>query len=118
MTLAWAQRQAALLRDCLVSPDMFGPMVDRLGEFVVPYQQALEAGQHRVHRYLAGLLSYLNRKNAETIAALGDVEPQVIQDFIGTVSWHHRPFINVTVWPAEGMDGLKTLVSSRGGIVG
>jgi SRSO17 transposase len=99
MTQAWAQRQAALLRDCLVSPDVFSPMVDRLGEFVVPYQQALEAeaGQHHVHRYLAGLLSHLNRKNAETIAALVDVERQVIQDFIGTAPWDHRPLITVLV---------------------
>jgi SRSO17 transposase len=74
-------------------------MVDRLGEFVVPYQQALEAeaGQHHVHRYLAGLLSHLNRKNAETIAALVDVERQVIQDFIGTAPWDHRPLITVLV---------------------
>jgi hypothetical protein len=43
MTPVWAQRQAAILRDCLVSPDVFSPMVDRLGTFVVPYQQALEA---------------------------------------------------------------------------
>jgi len=33
-----------------------------------------------VHRYLTGLLSHLNRKNAKTIAALVDVERQVIQD--------------------------------------
>ena len=99
MTLAWAQRQAALLRDCLVSPDVFSPMVDRLGEFVVPYQQALEAeaGQPHVQRYLAGRLAHLNRKNAETIAALVDVERQVIQDFIGTAPWDHRPLINVLV---------------------
>jgi hypothetical protein len=64
-----AQRQEELLRDCIVSPNVFGPMVDGLDEFVVPYQQALEAGQHHVHRYLAGLLSHLNRKNAETIVA-------------------------------------------------
>jgi SRSO17 transposase len=99
MTPAWAQRQEALLRDCIVSPDVFSPMVDRLGEFVVPYQEALEAeaGQHHVHRYLAGLLSHLNRKNAERIAALVDVERQVMQDFIGTAPWDHRPFINVLV---------------------
>ena len=99
MTPARAQRQAAILRDCLVSPDVFSPMVDRLGEFVVPYQQALEAeaGQPQVHRYLAGLLSHLNRKNAETIAALVDVERQVIQDFIGTAPWDHRPLIHVFV---------------------
>jgi SRSO17 transposase len=95
MTPAWAQRQEALLRDCIVSPDVCSP----LGEFVVPYQQALEAeaGQHHMQRYLAGLLSHLNRKNAETIAAFVDVERQVIQDFIGTAPWDHRPLIQVLV---------------------
>ena len=99
MTPAWAQRQEELRRDCLVSPDVFSPMVDRLGAFVVPYQQALEAeaGQPHMHRYLAGLLSHLNRKNAEKIAALVDVERQVLQDFIGTAPWNHRPLINVLV---------------------
>jgi hypothetical protein len=43
MTPTWAQRQEELLRDCIVSPNVFGPIVDRLGKFVVPYQQALEA---------------------------------------------------------------------------
>ena len=99
MALAWAQRREELLRDCIVSADVFSPMLDRLGEFAMPYQQALaaEVGQHHVHRYLAGLLSHLNRKNAETIAALVDVERQVIQDFIGTAPWDHRPFITVLV---------------------
>jgi SRSO17 transposase len=99
MTPVWAQRQEELRRDCIVSPDVFSPMVDRLGEFVVPYQQALEAeaGQHHVHRDLAGLLSHLNRQNAEKIAALVDVERQVRQDFIGTAPWDPRPLLNVLV---------------------
>ena len=42
MTPAWAQRREELLSDCIVSPDVFNPMVDRLAAFVVPYQQALE----------------------------------------------------------------------------
>src|SRR6266705_1352076 len=99
MTPAWAQRREALLRDCIVSPDMFHQMVvvqharvdrlengiqlfqldagtgstcqyqvvgpvDRLGDFVVPYQHALETevGQSHVHLYLEGLLSHLGRK--------------------------------------------------------
>jgi hypothetical protein len=37
MTPAWTQRQEALLRDCIVSPDVFASMVDRLCDFVVPY---------------------------------------------------------------------------------
>src|SRR5215831_15326211 len=102
MTPAWAQRREEMLSDCLVSPDVFKQVVDRLGEFVVPYQQALEtaADQDSMHLYLQGLLSHVDRKNAETIAALVDVERQVIQDFIGTAPWDHRPLITVLVGQA------------------
>jgi hypothetical protein len=86
MTSVWAQRQEELMRDCIVSPDVFTHMMDRLGDFVVPYQHALEteAGQRNVHLYLQGLLSHLQRKNAEEIATLVDVECLVMQAFIGT----------------------------------
>jgi SRSO17 transposase len=99
MTPAWAQRQEALRRDCIVSPDVFTPMVDHLRDFVVPYQRALEAeaGGRHVHLYLQGLLSHVDRKNAEKIAALVDVERQVVQDFIGTALWDHRPLVTVLV---------------------
>ena len=74
-------------------------MVDRLGEFIMPYQQALEteADPHSMHLYLQGLLSHLPRKNAEAIAAWVDVERQVLQDFIGIAPWDHRPLIGVLV---------------------
>jgi SRSO17 transposase len=106
MVPLWAQRQEELLCDCIVSPDVFNHMVDRLGDFVVPYQHALEteAAQRNVPLYLAGLLSHLPRKNAETIAALVDVERLVIQDLIGTASWDHRPLIHVLV--GQGVDRL------------
>jgi len=99
MTPAWAQRQADLLRDCIVSPDVFASMVDRLCDFVVPYQHCLEteAGQRNMYLYLQGLLSHLNRKNAEEIAALVDVERLVVQEFIGTAPWDHRPLVQVLV---------------------
>jgi len=99
MSTVWALRREALLRDCLVSPDVFLPMVDRLGEFAMPYQQALEteADQHPMHLYLQGLLSNLEHKNAEKIAALVDVERQIRQDFIGTAPWDHRPLVAVLV---------------------
>jgi len=99
MTPVWAQRQEALLRDGIVSPDVFDHMVERLRDFAVPYQHALEtvARQRNVHLYLAGLLSHLDRKNAETIAALVDVERLVLQEFIGTAPWDHRPLITVLV---------------------
>ena len=95
----WAQRREEVLRDCIVSPDVFHQMVERLDEFVVPYQHVLEteAGQRNVYLYLQGLLSHLPGKNAEDIATLVDVERQVIQDFIGTAPWDHRPLIEVLV---------------------
>jgi SRSO17 transposase len=99
MTPAWAQRREELLSDCIVSPDVFNPMVDHLHDFVVPYQRALEAGVggRHVHLYLQGLLSHVDRKNAEQIATLVAVNRQVLQDFIGTAPWDHRPLITVLV---------------------
>jgi SRSO17 transposase len=99
MSTVWTQRREDLLSDCIVSPEVFHQMIDRLSEFVVPYQDALEieAGWHPMHLYLQGLLSHLERKNAEDIATLVDVERQVMQDFIGTVPWDHRPLITVLV---------------------
>jgi SRSO17 transposase len=99
MTPVWTQRQEALLRDCIVSPDVFDYMVERLRAFVVPYQHALEteAGQRNVHLYLQGLLSHLPRKNAEEIATLVDVERLVMQEFIGTAPWDHRLVIEVLI---------------------
>src|SRR5438105_13269456 len=99
MTPVWAQRQEELVSDCVVSPNVFTHMVDHLRDFVVPYQHALEteAGKRNVYLYLAGLLSHLPRKNAEDIATLVDVERLVMQDFIGTAPWDHRPLVQVLV---------------------
>jgi hypothetical protein len=48
MSTVWAQRREDLLSDCIVSPDVFNQMVDRLDDFVVPFQHVLEteACQH------------------------------------------------------------------------
>ena len=124
MTPTWAQRREDMLSDCLVSPDVFTQMVERLGAFVVPYQQALEteADQHPMHLYLQGLLSHLPGKNAEDIATFVNVERQVIQDFIGTVPWDHRPLVAVFVGQVAEHgreerigEGLAALVSERNG---
>src|SRR5215510_5920409 len=99
MTPVWAQRQEALVRDCVVSPQVFDHMVDHLRDFVVPYQHALEteAGKRNVYLYLIGLLSHLPCKNAEDIATFVDVERLVMQDFIGPAPWDHRPLVQVLV---------------------
>jgi hypothetical protein len=51
MTPVWAQRQEELLRDCSAVSDVFNHMVDRLGDFVVPYQQALETDGASPHHF-------------------------------------------------------------------
>jgi SRSO17 transposase len=96
-----------MLSDCLVSPDVCTQMVDRLGEFIVPSQQALEteADQHPMHLSLQGLLSHLPRKKAEDIATFVEAERQVIQDFIGTVPWEHRPWVAVLGGPVAARLG-------------
>src|SRR6266581_6858601 len=99
MNTVWALRREELLSDCMVSPDVFNQMVDRLGAFVMPYQHVLEteAGQRNVHLSLQGLLSHLPGKNAEDIATFVDIERQVMQAFMGTAPWDHRPLIHVLV---------------------
>ena len=99
MSTVWAQRREDLGSDCLVSPDVFYQMLDRLCAFVVPYQRALETetGQRNVPLYLQGLLSHLPGKNAEDMATFVDIERPVLQDFIGTIPWDHRPLLTVLV---------------------
>ncbi len=101
MPPAWAQRQAELLRDGIVSPDVFQPLGDRLHDCAVPYPHVLEtaASQCNVPLSLAGLWSHLHRQNAETIAAVVEVERLVLQGVIGTASWDHRPLVHVWVGP-------------------
>jgi SRSO17 transposase len=97
MNTVWARRREELLSACLVSPDVFHQMVDRLGAFVTPYQQVLEteAGQRNVHLSLQGLLSHLPGKNAEDIATFVAIERQVMQACMGTAPWDHQPLIEV-----------------------
>ena len=87
------------MSDCVISPRHFDHLVDHLRDFVGPYQHGLEtaAGKRNVPLYLAGLLSHLHRKNAEAIATLVDVERLVLQEFVGTAPWDHRPLVKVLV---------------------
>ena len=80
MRAVWAQRQEELLSDCVVFPGVFDRMVDRLRDFVVPYQRSLETevGKRNVHLYLEGLLSHLPRKNAELIIPLCSMSPKFL----------------------------------------
>ena len=126
MTPEWAQHREALLSDCAVSPDVFDHLVDRLYDFVVPYQHALEteAGKRNVYLYLQGLLSHLDRKNAEEIAALVDVERLVMQQFIGTsphrcvvLDWGNPPGAAVDPRLDPAASALRAERAADGGVV-
>ena len=95
MTLAWAQRREEMLSDCLVSPDVFTQMVDRLGEFGCLIDRRWRSQPTRTPCISTsrGCCPHVAHKNAEAIAAFVDVERQVIQDFIGTAFWDHRPLV-------------------------
>jgi len=68
-------------------------VIDRLEEFAAPFAASFPSPESRSHTrtYLAGLLSDVERKNAESIAYRYDLDRQVIQRFIGEVDWDHTP---------------------------
>jgi hypothetical protein len=80
MHTVWAQRREEVLSDCLVSPEVFHQMVERLAEFVMPYQHVLEteASGRNVHRYLAGLLSKPGHNILSTSAEISDFTRYVL----------------------------------------
>ena len=70
-------------------------MMPRIERFVEPFAAALVRCEQRRHvsEYVAGLLSGVDRKNAESIAYLHDQERQPLQKFLGQVAWDHRPLV-------------------------
>jgi SRSO17 transposase len=89
-------RKEQLLADCQVPPTLFRGVMNRLEVFAQPFAASLPSPESRTHShtYLAGLLSDVERKNAEAIAYRYDLDRQVIQRFIGEVDWDHEPLID------------------------
>ena len=84
-----------VLADCQVPQAVFDGMTERLVTFAQPYVERLCRSEQREHaqQYLQGLLSDLQRKNAEAIAYRYDEDRQGLQTFIGTAPWDHRPLL-------------------------
>src|SRR5262249_23098282 len=59
---------------------------------------------------LAGLLSDVERKNAESIAYRYDLDRQVIQRFLGEVDWDHDPLIEELARQVAGAIGRPDAV--------
>jgi SRSO17 transposase len=90
------RRKEQLLAACQVPPTLFRGVMSRLEDFARPFAASLPSPESRTHShiYLAGLLSDVERKNAESIAYRYDLDRQVIQRFIGEVDWDHEPLID------------------------
>src|SRR5438445_215067 len=78
-----------------VDPAIPRGLLPRLERFLEPFRAALDSHEQRTHahHYVAGLLSDLDRKNAEGIAYLYDQERQGLQKFLGQAPWDERPLV-------------------------
>jgi SRSO17 transposase len=85
-----------LEQEALVEPNLFRDLLPRLQTFLVPFLdislRTPEQDAHAQH-YCAGLLSHLQRKNAEGIAYLYDQERQGLQKFLGQADWEYQPLL-------------------------
>lgn len=90
------RRKEQLLKDCQVPPTLFGDAMDRLNAFAQPFVAVMPSPESRQHAqtYIRGLLSDVERKNAESIAYRYDLDRQPIQRFIGEVTWDHDPLLD------------------------
>ena len=88
-------RKTELLADCQVHPAVFAGMTERLDQFAEPFAARLRRPEQRAHTrmYLQGLLSDVERKNAEAIAYRHDEDRQGLQTFLGTAPWDYQPLL-------------------------
>jgi SRSO17 transposase len=95
MERRFAARLNELLDDAVVSPAVLRDMLPRLERFVEPFAALLATPPQRthLHEYVAGLVSNVERKNAESIAYHHDQDRQALQKFIGQIPWDHQPLV-------------------------
>jgi len=95
MERRFAARLDELLKDAIVNPAVLRDMLPRLERFVEPFAALLATPEERtyLHQYVSGLVSNVERKNAESIAYLHDQDRQTLQKFIGQAAWDHQPHL-------------------------
>jgi SRSO17 transposase len=88
-------RKRELLAECAVGSEVFDGAAERLAEFARPFAAALARREQREHArtYLAGLVSDLGRKTAESIAYRHGQQRHGLQHFVGSSTWDHRPLL-------------------------
>lgn len=101
MERRFAARRDQLLADAEVDPRIPRGVRPRLERFLEPFvacRQRSEQGAH-ARDYVAGLLSGLEYKNAESIAYLHDQEREPLQQFLGQSPWDHQPWLTELARP-------------------
>ncbi len=95
MDVRFGERLEALLVDSQVDAELFEGLPERLVKFVEPFTRSiLQAKQRRrAAEFIAGLMSDVQRKNAESIAYRHDQERKEMQYFLGLSHWDHRPLL-------------------------
>ena len=88
-------RLERLMDDAVLNPEVFRGMLGRLERFVDPFVERLKRCEQRQHawEYVAGLLSDVERKNAESIAYHHDQDRQPLQKFVGQLPWDDGPLL-------------------------
>ena len=94
-------RKQQLLDECEVPPEVFQGGIERLAEFARPVAEGLARQEQKDHARtdLAGLVSDLGHKTAESIAYRHDRERHGLQHFVGSSTWDHRPLIRESAGP-------------------
>lgn len=88
-------RKEALLEECQVSPSVFRGALERLERFVEPFASCLVRKEQKEHAvmFVSGLVSDVDRKNAESIAYRHDQDRKDLQHFVGESNWDHEPLM-------------------------
>ena len=84
-----------LRQDARIPAGLATDLPQRLAGFLDPFSSLLCRQEQRDNAiaYVRGLLSGLERKNAEAISYLHGQQPQALQKFIGQSTWDHDPLM-------------------------
>src|SRR5260370_29328625 len=95
MDARYGERLEAMLVESQVDAELLEGVPERLVEFVEPFTRSiLQAKQrHRAAEFIGGLISDVERKNAESIAYRHDQERKEMQYFLGESRWDHQPLL-------------------------
>jgi hypothetical protein len=89
------ERLLSMLEEAQVEVGVLEGIPDRLTKFVEPFTESIlqSKQRRRAAEFIGGLLSDVERKNAESIAYRHDQERKEMQYFLGESRWDHQPLL-------------------------